>query len=171
MSGNPVASSIIGTPALNTPQPMPMPTPTPVLSQAPAAGSVQALDVSCPRIIVHSISTSDWPSTLILNLPANNWYKWDFQLNSMLALSGGMHKYPMGTKVTPDVIDEPCAERNWRKNDYAILQLTHHKVSQIECDLIMNFTSSQCAYEFLHDHHQKQGIFMQIILLQELFSI
>src|SRR5882724_780965 len=150
MSGNPVASSIIGMPAPNTPQPMPtpmpMPMPTPVPSQAPTAGSVQALDASHPQIIVHLISTSDWPLTLILDLPANNWCEWDFQLDSTLALSGSTHEYLTGTELIPDVIDEPRAERNWRKNDYAILQLIRRKVSQVERDLITNFTSSQTAY-------------------------
>jgi len=101
----------------------------------------------------------------------NNWQEWDFQLDSMLALSGGTHEYLMGAEIIPDVMDEPHAECNWHKNDYAILQLIWCKVSQVEHDLIMGFTSSQHTYEFLRDRHQKQGIFAQIILLQELFSI
>jgi gag-polypeptide of LTR copia-type len=71
----------------------------------------------------------------------------------------------------PDETDEPRATCNWKRNDFAILQLINSKISDTDRDLISHFAVSKDAYDFLSDRHQKQGIFPQLMLLQEVFCV
>jgi len=135
-------------------------------------GSLQALDAAKPRITVYNIATSEWPSTLILDLTANNWTDWNQRLTWTLVY-GSMYRYTAGTEPLPDPADEPRATCNWQDNDYAVRQLISSHISKVENNLItkFKFTTSKAIYDFLASWHQKQGIFPQILLLQEALSI
>jgi len=138
----------------------------------PVAGTLMAQDASKPHIATHTISTAKWPDNLTLDLHAHNWCKWDCQIESTLALAGGsMYRYPRGTIPVPDAVIEPHATENWHNNDFAVLHLIKTTISDVEWDLVDHFTTSKIAYDFLSAHHQKQGIFPQILLLQEALAL
>ena len=144
----------------------------PAIPAAPVAGTLTALDASKPRITTHTISTAKWPDDLTLDLHTHNWRKWDRQIESTLALAGGgMYRYPRGTIPVPDITIEPRATENWHNNDFAVLHLIKTTISDVERDLVDHFTTSKLAYDFLSARHQKQGIFPQILLLQEALAL
>jgi hypothetical protein len=113
-----------------------------------------------------------WPSTLKLDLNANNWRDWDCQLEDTLAMaSGSLYRYPVGLEPIPDAAIEPRTHRNWIDNDHAILHCIKTNCSNTEHDLLDGFKTCQAAYSFLSQCHQKQGIFPQILLLQEALGV
>jgi len=73
--------------------------------------------------------------------------------------------------AVPDAIIEPCVTENWHNNDFAVLHLIKTTISDVECDLVDHFTTLKIAYNFLSTQHQKQGIFPQILLLQEALAL
>ena len=152
-----------GTPSSN-------PVPSSAASAAPVTGSLQALDASKPRITIYNTSTSEWPSSLILDLTVNNWTDWNQQLTWTLAY-GGMYRYPAGEEPAPDPTIEPRAAHNWKDNDHAVQQLISSRVSKVENNLIAKLSTSQAVYDFLAAWHQQQGIFPQILLLQQALSV
>ena len=151
----------------NTPAPS---TATTLTMSTFTPGSLQAIDTSKPCITIYNISTSEWPSTLILDLMANNWTDWNQWFTWTLAY-GGMYWYPAGKEPTPDPMVEPRATRNWKDNDNTVQQMMSSCISKVENNLITKFKTSKEVYDFLAAHHQQQGIFPQILLLQQALSI
>jgi hypothetical protein len=88
-----------------------------------------------------------------------------------LAMAGGsLYRYPIGLEPIPDAAIEPRAHRNWIDNDHSIFHCIKTNCSNTECDLLDGFKTCPSAYDFLSQHHQKQGIFPQILRLQEALS-
>ena len=151
----------------NTPAPS---TPSATAAATLIPGMLQAINAPKPQITIYNISTSEWLATPILDLMANNWTNWNQQLTWMLVY-GGMYCYPTGEEPEPNPTIEPRATCNWKDNDNAIWQMMSSHISKVKNNLISQLKMSKAVYDFLTGQHQQQGIFPQILLLQEALSV
>lgn len=104
----------------------------------------------------------------ILDLTQQNWSIWNATIEQCLQLCG-LDDYLDGSIKKPGD-DQPIAQRNWLMNDKAVRALLKLRSSRDDQEAMKSCTSAKEAWAALTKRHEKQGVYAQVLLFNQLLN-
>jgi phosphohistidine phosphatase SixA len=111
-----------------------------------------------------------WPNDLILDPDVGNWCFWSFKMR-ICADKTGVHAWLNGTQPRPDLVLYPKAHRIWETTDLSLRAFIIEHISPSIIDEVLSLDTAYEVYEHLRKHHERQGLYTQLLLLKEALEI
>lgn len=142
----------------------------PTVPDIPAVPAIPApIIYATPSIQVASIP-SHFSSIELLDKTTNNWTWWKHLITQHLKLIG-LASYLTGSVACPTALDNLHGIANWHANDETVVVILSIKCSEEEQDFICNATGAKAIWDILQARYEKEGLIMQILLIQEFFNM